>query len=251
MLKIDMQIIVFPKLFYNFTPQKFRGMENNESTVKSRLLEYLKYKRISQIEFTKSIDVSSTYIGAMRKGIPAGKLKRISERYPDLNRDWLLYGEGEMLLDPEEEANRTHRERGYETLLLPVAALFAGNLQAWSEGVSHNQCQRIVSPVFGADFAIPVKGDSMEPKFHDGSVILIKKINEKAFIPWGNAMVIDTENGVYIKNIYPSEKNGQDNSDEFLIAKSLNPNYPPFKIPTSSIYGIYRVMGSMDIYSTN
>ena len=225
-------------------------MENRESTVKSRLLEYLKYKRISQVEFTKSIDVSSTYIGAMRKGIPASKLKKIITLYPDLNRDWLLYGEGDMLVENEGQEKNGPVQKGYQTLLLPVAA-FAGNLQMWSEGVSASQCQRIVSPVYDADFAIPVKGDSMEPRFHDGSVILIKKINEKAFIPWGNAMVIDTENGVYIKNIYPSEKNGQDNSDEFLIAKSLNPNYPPFKIPTSSIYGIYRVMGSMDIYSTN
>lgn len=224
-------------------------MDKTESTVKSRLLEYLKHKRISQIEFTKSIDVSSTYIGAMRKGIPAGKLKRITTLYPDLNRDWLLYGEGEMLLNPEEEANHLRRAKGFETLLLPVAA-FAGNLQMWSEGVSPNQCQRIISPVYGADFAIPVKGDSMEPRFHDGSVILIKKINEKAFIPWGNPMVIDTENGVLIKNIFPDEEKEKKNNEEYLVAKSLNPNYPPIRIPTSSIYGLYRVIGSMDIYST-
>lgn len=224
-------------------------MENRESTVKSRLLEYLKYKRISQVEFTKSIDVSSTYIGAMRKGIPASKLKRIITIYPDLNRDWLLYGEGEMLNAEYGIAENDNGKKGYSTLLLPVAA-FAGNLQMWSEGVSASQCQRIVSPVYDADFAIPVKGDSMEPRFHDGSVILIKKINEKAFIPWGNPMVIDTENGVLIKNIYPCDQEGKEVSEEYLIAKSLNPNYPPFKIPTSSIYGIYRVMGSMDIYST-
>lgn len=224
-------------------------MKPEESTVKTRLLEYLRHKRISQIEFTKSIDVSSTYIGAMRKGIPATKLKKISTLYPDLNRDWLLYGEGEMLRDPDEESGNGAVGHRHETLLLPVAA-FAGNLQAWSEGVSRHQCQRIVSPVSDADFAIPVKGDSMEPRFHDGSVILIKRINEKAFIPWGNPMVIDTENGVYIKALYPDEKGGGGNSDDYLIARSLNPNYPPFKIPTSSIYGIYRVLGSMEIYST-
>lgn len=220
-----------------------------ESTVKSRLLEYLKYKRISQIEFTKSIDVSSTYIGAMRKGIPASKLKRIITLYPDLNRDWLLYGEGEMILDPEEENKKRQMQHGYETLLLPVSA-FAGNLQMWSESVSPHQCQKIISPVYDADFAIPVKGDSMEPRFHDGSVILIKRINEKAFIPWGNPMVLDTENGVLIKNIYPDDHEVKNGEDEYLIAKSLNPNYPPLRIPTSSIYGLYRVMGSMDIFST-
>ena len=219
-----------------------------DSSVKSRLLEYLKYKRISQIEFTKSIDVSSTYVGAMRKGISPSKLKRITERYPDLNRDWLLYGEGTMLKEEKETPEGSGMQEGYTALLLPVAA-FAGNLQMWSEGVSERNCQRIVSPVYGVDYAIPVKGDSMEPRFHDGSVLLIKRINEKAFIPWGSPMVIDTENGVLIKNIYPDEEAGR-GKEEYLIAKSLNPNYPPIKIPTSSIYGIYRVMGSLDIFST-
>lgn len=219
-----------------------------ESTVKSRLLDYLHHKRISQVEFTKSIDVSPTYIGAMRKGISSSKLQRIMSLYPDLNRDWLLYGEGEMLNDVSSSPDGSAHS-AYSTLLLPVAA-FAGNLQMWSEGVAENNCQRIISPVCGADFAIPVKGDSMEPRFHDGSVILIKKINEKAFIPWGNPMVIDTENGVLIKNVFPFlDKEGKE-VDDFIVAKSINPNYPPITIPTSSIYGIYRVMGSINVYSS-
>ena len=219
----------------------------NTSTVKSRLQEYLKAKRISQLEFTRSIGVSPTYVGAMRKGVPAPRLKKICELYPDLNRDWLLYGEGEMLNTNRGGASSRSVDE-YETLLLPVEA-YAGGLQMWSRGVSESDCRRIVSPVSGADFALPIKGDSMEPRFHDGSTLLIKKINDKAFIPWGHTMVVDTENGVLVKNILPvSDENGTQ-SDEFVMAESLNPKYPPFKIPTASIYGIYRVLGTIDIYS--
>lgn len=214
-----------------------------ETTVKQRLLEFLKTKKISQLDFTRRLGVSSTYVGAMRKGIPPQKLLRICEMYPDLNRDWLLYGEGPML--KEKEAKRSPGEE-YETLLLPVEA-FAGGLRMWSEGVREHDCRRIVVPVSGADFAIPVRGDSMEPRFHNGSTLLIKRINEKIFIPWGNPMVLDTENGVVIKNVYPS--NESDDGEEFIIAQSINPKYPPFKIPTSSIYGFYKVMGCLDIYS--
>lgn len=222
----------------------FEIMEEN--TVKSRLLSYLRKKRISQTEFTKNIGVSSTYIGAMRKSIPADKLKRIGESYPDLNRDWLLYGDGEMLVEAAGESGSVRSDE-YETLLLPVSA-FAGNLQMWSEGVSMADCRRIVTPVPDADFAIPVKGDSMEPLFHDGSTILIKKINEKAFIPWGHPMVIDTENGVLVKKVYPAQP--QDADEEYVKAVSTNPAYPPIMIPTSSIYGLYRVLGSFEIYPT-
>lgn len=218
-----------------------------ESSVKSRLLKFLKEKRISQTEFTKNIGVSSTYIGAMRKGIPADKMRRICELYPDLNRDWLLYGEGEMLNDLPAVCSRPAAQ--YETLLLPVEA-YAGNLQAWSAGVAERDCRRIISPISGAEFAIPIKGDSMEPQFHDGTTLLIKKINERAFIPWGNAMVIDTENGVFLKKIYPCEAEDPDMKDAYIIAKSINPAYPPFKIPTDSIYGLYRVLGSIELFST-
>lgn len=215
-----------------------------ESSVKHRLLEYLRFKRISQTEFTKKLGVAPTYVGAMRKGIPAPKLKKIGELYPDLNRDWLLYGEGNMINILPEERERLKEE--YETLLLPVDA-FAGGLQLWSQGVRECDCRRIVSPISGADFAIPVSGDSMEPKFHDGSTLLIKRINEKAFIPWGHAMVIDTENGVLVKNVFPAEKSGEEG--DYIVAKSVNPNYPPIRIPTTSIYGLYRVMGTIDIFS--
>ena len=39
------------------------------------------------------------YITSMRKGFGADKLKNVLTAFPDLNRDWLLYGEGEMLKD--------------------------------------------------------------------------------------------------------------------------------------------------------
>lgn len=218
------------------------------STVKSRLLYYLKSKRISQTEFTRNIGVSSTYIGAMRKGIPADKLRIITRQYPDLNREWLLYGEGEMIVDPE---NNTVSQisKEYETLLLPVEA-YAGNLEAWSNGVMERDCRRIISPVRGADFAIPIKGDSMEPQFHDGTTLLIKRINDRVFIPWGNPMVVDTENGVFLKKIFPPKEHCEPGDEKYVIARSINPEYPPFYIPTDAIYGFYRVMGSIEVYST-
>lgn len=219
-------------------------MEEN-TTVKERLLKFLRAKKISQTEFTRALGVSSTYIGAMRKGIPAKRLKEICSLYPDLNRDWLMYGEGEML--HKEDPDQERLSRDYETLLLPVDA-YAGGLQTWSQGVRASDCRKIVSPVSGADYAIPVKGDSMEPRFHDGSTLLIKQINEKSFIPWGHPMVVDTENGVYLKKLKP-DTNPPAGGEDFIIAESINPDYPPFKIPTSSIYGIYRVMGTIDIYS--
>ncbi len=218
-------------------------------TFKLRLLKLLKSKRMSQTEFTRHLGVSPTYIGAMRKSMPSDRLKKVFELFPDLNRDWLLYGEGTML------ANKAEKEpeltKGYVVPMLPVEA-YAGNLQEWSEGVFLRDCEKVVSPVPGVDFGIKVTGNSMEPEIHGGSTLFIKKINDRAFIPWGNPMVIDSENGVLVKVIYPVAGSDSHNSrnPEYIEARSYNPAYPPFLVPTESIYGLYRIVANIRNYST-
>lgn len=214
------------------------------TTVKGRLLTYLKEKRIPQTEFCKRLGVAPTYIGVIRKSIPAEKINRISTLYPDLNRDWLLYGEGEMLINETTDPHKFLKESGYIVPLLPVTA-FAGNITAWSQSVNAGDCEKVVSPVRGVDFAIRISGDSMEPDFHDGSIILIKKIDDKAFIPWGHPMIIDSSNGVLFKNVFPSPR-----GKEFIEAQSLNKKYPPLEIPIDCVYGLYRVVSTLNTYSS-
>ena len=214
------------------------------STVKGRLLTFLKDKRISQAEFCSRLGVASTYIGVMRKSIPSEKINRIISLYPDLNRDWLLYGEGEMYTKRPTDPRKLLQEAGYIVPLLPVTA-FAGNITAWSQSVNASDCEKVVSPVQGVDFAIRISGDSMEPDFHDGAIILIKKIDEKAFIPWGHPMIVDSSNGVFFKKVYPSEK-----GDEYIQARSINVKYPPIEIPQECIFGLYRVVTTLNPYSS-
>lgn len=212
-----------------------------ESTVKERLQTYLKSKRIPVLEFTRRLGVSPGYVGAMRKSFPEEKVMKICELYPDLNRDWLLYGEGEMI---NRRSDIPENLGGYLIPLLPVEAM-AGSLLNFSRGVSMEECEFISSPVKGAELAIPISGDSMEPEIHNGTIAAICRINEKAFIPWGNPMVIDTENGVLIKTVHPSQL-----GEGFIEARSYNPRYAPFNIPKNSIFGIYRIVGYMRRVST-
>ncbi|MDE7347062.1 MAG: hypothetical protein K2N48_10050 [Muribaculaceae bacterium] len=214
------------------------------TTVKGRLLTYLKEQRIPQTEFCRKLGVAPTYIGVIRKSIPAEKINRIVTLYPNLSRDWLLYGEGEMYVKESGDARKFLQEAGYMVPLLPVTA-FAGNITAWSQSVNANDCEKVISPVQGVDFAIRISGDSMEPDFHDGSIVLIKKIDDKAFIPWGHPMIVDSSNGVFFKDIYPSDK-----GKEFIEAKSRNPKYPPLQIPQDCIHGLYRVVTTLNTYSS-
>lgn len=219
-------------------------MENN--SVKERLQEYLQYKRIKQVDFARRIGASPAYVAAMRRSISDEKVMQIRNAFPDLNTDWLLYGQGEMLM-PEKQTADGFSMEDYIVPLIPIDA-HAGALQLYSEGVQLRDCEKIMSPVSGADFAIRISGDSMEPEIHDGSYLFIKRINEAAFIPWGNNLVIDTENGTLVKAVYPSTR--KERPAEWIEARSKNPKYPPIEIPTSSIFGLYRILGEARMTST-
>lgn len=68
-----------------------------ETTVKERLIEYLKYRNIGQNKFEKMAGISNGYISNTKGSIGTSVLTRIIDACPDLNKNWLLSGEGEML----------------------------------------------------------------------------------------------------------------------------------------------------------
>lgn len=209
-------------------------------SVKERLQQFLKEEGISASEFARKMELSPAYIASMRKSMPEDKVRKLTRLYPQLSRDWLLYGEGEMyrseLADKGVEPYRLDRHR---VPLLPAQA-HAGYFPLIAQGVLPEDCREIYCPRTDAEMAIPVRGDSMEPKIHDGTILFIKKINDKAFIPWGSPLVLSTENGSVVKMLYPSSK-----GEDYLEARSYNKDYPPYDIPVDSIYGIYRIICQM------
>lgn len=120
-------------------------------------------------------------------------------------------------------------------LVIPTGAR-AGTLADFSASVTAYDCERMVTPIKGADYAIQVTGDSMSPEYPSGSMIIIKKINEKAFVEWGKTYVLDTENGAVIKMIRKTD------DPEVIECVSTNPAYQPFTMNTKYINGWYRVL---------
>ena len=212
------------------------------STFKERLQEFLKTEGVSKSEFARIIGVSAAYVGSMRKSMPTEKLKRIFEHFPSLNRDWLMYGEGEMYVEePQPDDYQPMDSKKDRDSMIPVVpcGASAGRFPILSEGVDLSQCEFILSPLKDAEIAIMVDGDSMEPRIHNGTYLLLKKIKSDLFIPWGHPLVIDTENGPLVKVLYEFPDN-----PSYIQAVSYNQNYPPLHIPKSGIRDIYRIIGT-------
>ncbi len=70
---------------------------NNTTSVKERLALFLEEIGVNKSEFGRRIGVSSAFITSMRKSLQPDKVAAIRDKFPELNIDWLLTGEGEML----------------------------------------------------------------------------------------------------------------------------------------------------------
>ena len=78
--------------------------DTEQNSVKNRLIDFLKYKGISQSKFEQQCGISNGYVNNIRKGIKSEMFdKKIAPIFPELSKTWLLLGEGSMLVPQIEE----------------------------------------------------------------------------------------------------------------------------------------------------
>ncbi|MBQ6073510.1 MAG: S24 family peptidase [Bacteroidales bacterium] len=94
-----------------------------------------------------------------------------------------------------------------------------------------------------APFPFVVAGDSMAPAYPGGTRILCQRVDEVAFIEWGRVYLLDTINGVMLKQVCKSDIPG------CVTCCSLNPDpaYTSFDVDTKYIRGWFRVLMKMTL----
>ncbi|WP_315397140.1 S24 family peptidase [Hoylesella nanceiensis] len=202
------------------------------------LREYFENQGVKQAEVARRIGVKPQYITKVfsnEREIGKSQIEKWVTQF-GFNKVWLLTGEGEMLINNETLPEQTHDT--YRIPLLPISAQ-GGAFNDFVVSVQESECERVISPIKNADFAISIQGDSMAPEYPSGSQVLIKRINERAFIEWGKTYVLDTCNGSVVKNLYPADDPNK------VICKSINPDFPPFEVSLSDVYGVYKVLMCM------
>lgn len=210
--------------------------------LQERIRQFIRHLGLTVSEFEGKVGLSNGSVSKMGDGTRRKTIDKISNSFPELSKVWLLTGEGEMLTSEAPEVEQTIQgNEDSEGKLIPLLPLSAegGSLDGFDNlGVSLPDCEVIFSPIKDADMALTVSGKSMEPTYPEGCRVVVKRINHALFIEWGREYVLDTENGIVLKTLEPSD------DPDFIRCISLNPDqrrYAPFEVPKESIRGVYRV----------
>ena len=240
-----------------------------ETTVKQRLIRFYESKRLSKSEFERLCGLSNGYIDKLRHSPSAAKLESIYLRFPDLNKVWLLTGEGEMLINDahpvsleqtaEPFTENKHGNRFYkrnngqlviEVPLVPYNALGSPDDEFAELIGDRNRYQSVSFEVdrvgHGRYFAFEVDGDSMDDgsrhSFARGDLVLVRELDRDDWLPtlhikrW-RFWVVCWGNCVRLKEIIAQD-------GEVITLHSLNPSpeYTDFQLHLSEVSRLFNVI---------
>lgn len=218
-----------------------------ETGVKERIKSIMSFENLSGKAFSEKINVPRpTIVNMFNKDTKPSYdfIKSIAVAFPTYSLDWLIIGIGPMLKSEIQNTTAAvvQEEKEVGTPLLPVEA-WGGSLRGSSIAILAEQCKKYNVPIGNIDYLIPIAGDSMLPEYCPGDVVAIKKVNERAFIEWGKVYVLDTCNGVIIKEVQPSDSEGCIT----CISHNAPTKYKPFEISLNpeEFYGMYAVKGTV------
>ena len=189
------------------------------SYVLNKLLEYSKLNGKSFSEKIGLIRPQAIYDiqSGKTQNISASMANKIISAFPEINKSWLLTGDGDMLIKPED---KIAEKSGIPFYDINVTASIAESFNDIPE-----MSQYLISypPLNDCCAAFPVYGESMEPDFFAGEVVLVKEITNVDSMLWGEPYLVITnancDNLRTIKNVYLSEDRCK------FILRATNPRF--------------------------
>lgn len=200
-----------------------------------RLDKYLGYKHLSDNKITKQLGLSIGTIGKSRKEgreLSDKVIEQILNFYKDLNRDWLLYGEGEMLTkkkiplynDDSTIGGVNDQVANVDDSARPTEWIDAGDWFPTATSAIHHY------------------GDSMT-EYPSGCILALKRVNDSRLLLNGENYVIETDEFRITKRIL-------DDGDDIIAYSTNQETYPdgrlvhaPIRIPKDAIRHLDLVLG--------
>jgi len=212
-------------------------------------IKFLREKlNLSQIDFSKRLKVSQSRIAKIETGRVDVDITFLSHIALELNinRDWLLTGQGEMYLTDATQSNlkiltTTVDDTSNEKIVLVPEKAEAGYLKSFEhEGLMIDFLKNLpVISLPGNEYhnasfrAFEVSGHSMEPTFYVRDIVVCRYIEHYSYIRNKEVYVIVTRNeGIVIKRVVKKENTLELHSD--------NEDFEPYSINLEDIVEIWK-----------
>ncbi len=208
-------------------------------TIKDRVLEFIKAEEISVKRFETRASLSNWAVSKMGDNTRRKILDKIVSAYPQLNMNWLLTGEGEMLSknEPKPEISYTDGVPYYDEMFeCGFNELVAPNSESPEYLIKMPGYEK-------ATLWCNASGASMEPEISNGDIIAMRRIEDFSFLPYGDIYAFITSNGMRtIKRL------GRSSDPTCYRLIPTNKEYDEQDIPKSMIQIVYRVLGAMKAF---
>lgn len=224
-------------------------------SIKNRIDEFIAVQGIKRSVFEKSCGFSNGYTRNLKENPSASKIEDILNAYPELNRVWLLSGDGEMLkesvsdnveLDPivETKAGRdkAHMIPFYDA---ETTGGFQGRVSSSTEEVTLKGYINAGDWFDGRETAaIRHCGDSML-EYPNGCVLAVREVREFRLLVPGRNYVIETDEYRVTKRVQKGSEKGcialySTNQEKYVDGRLI---YEPFEVFFEDIRRIFAVLG--------
>lgn len=218
---------------------------------KSRLIEFISHLGIGQKKFEERCGLSNGYVNNSKGNFGASKLDDILRAFPQLNRIWLLTGEGEMLKSDvgtemtayEMPKFRTYFKEEREVMVPLIDIDSVGGIHSRNQIESSEQYLAGYVPFPDArpnDVAIMQSGDSMAPTIPAGAVLQIRQVEDwKEYFGYGNVYVLWLKDGRRITKLV---KRYDEDPRHYIMCCSYNPEAADEELPRNFIEEVWKVV---------
>lgn len=205
-------------------------------------------KRVTSYYLSKATGVSQATISRLKSDVTAkpsiSTNKKIAD-YFNVNEEWLLTGEGEML-----NSSMSHKEESSEPVISYTSGRPYYNID-FIGGFDMVFCDSPITPEYNIDFApynrdgvvwCNITGNSMSPRISHGDIIAIKEVVDwQNFLIMGEIYALVTTTDLRTVKII---RKGSD-STKFRLVPVNKEEYDEQEISKSMILRIFEVVGCM------
>ena len=215
-----------------------------------RFLQYLDFKSITENRATIECGLSQGLLHQAKSGksdLGYKTIDKILDKYQDIDKDWLLTGEGEMLKSAQQKSDEIET-RGKLIPFYDAEAAAGNNYEMDMLPSRPVGMIEIGSVLRDCESAIRVYGNSMVPNYPAGCVIGLK-LHTDSFIEPGRAYVVETRDNRYLKRLYYTKDKKafhclSDNTMKYEDGPRKGEfYYQDFEIPIEEVVRLHRVVG--------